>query len=48
MTVIVKCNCRNDFQDEKYGKGMRVNNKTKKDGECRCTACSTINHYQEN
>ena len=37
-TRIIKCICKNEFQDEKYGKGMRVHNE-KKDGTFRCTVC---------
>jgi len=37
-TYILKCSCQNSYQDEKYGKQMRVFNQ-KKDGSLRCTAC---------
>ena len=36
-TAIKKCACESQYQDEKYGKGNRVCNKTTK-GE-RCTVC---------
>ena len=42
---IIKCNCKNDYQDEKYGKGMRVCNSTLdpvKTGY-RCTVCGQLN-----
>ena len=45
MTKIIKCNCKNDYQDEKYGKNMRVHNSTadtKKNGY-RCTVCEKLN-----
>ena len=45
MTVIKQCNCKNDFQDEKYGKGNRVKNETTKksgaDTVYRCTVCKS-------
>lgn len=44
--AIVKCECKNDFQDKRYGNQMRVANKTQKgDGtktDARCTVCSKI------
>ena len=27
-TMIKKCSCQNKYQDEQYGKGMRVHNET--------------------
>lgn len=36
--MVVKCNCKNEYQDKKYGNGMRVHNKIKDSG-CRCTVC---------
>jgi hypothetical protein len=43
-TNIKRCNnakCINEYQDDKYGKGMRVHNRTtKKDmPKLRCTVC---------
>lgn len=42
--MIKKCNCKNDFQDSKYGKGYRVFNKTNKlkgsEHVHRCTVCN--------
>ena len=41
-TKIVKCNCHNTYQDQKYGNGMRVANKTSKSKQTdtyRCTVC---------
>jgi len=39
--VVQYCSCDNDFQDERYGKGMRVMNlmQGKKDDKVRCTIC---------
>ncbi len=34
---IIKCKCKHDYQDEKYGKGNRVHNPTVKG--YRCTVC---------
>lgn len=34
------------YQDEKYGKGNRVQNK-RKDGKHSCTLCSTNNEIKE-
>jgi len=41
MTKIVKCSCEHEFQDKKYGKGMRVFNETAKTNPTvwRCTVC---------
>jgi len=36
-TKILKCTCKSDYQDKKYGKGNRVHN-IKNEG-CRCTVC---------
>lgn len=42
----VKCKCTNEFQDKKYGLGMRIANRTEKgdvDGrDARCTVCGTL------
>lgn len=35
---IMKCECRHEFQDAKYGTGMRVHT-PKKTGGWRCTVC---------
>lgn len=35
---IIKCTCEHEFQDQLYGKGMRVHNVTK-DGFAACTVC---------
>jgi len=41
MTEIIQCNCKSDFQDELYGKGMRLMNTMGKDKPSgyRCTVC---------
>lgn len=39
--MILKCTCKNEFQDKKYGRGMRVHNPTAKDKQ-RCTVCETL------
>ncbi|MEW6207432.1 MAG: hypothetical protein AB1631_03640 [Acidobacteriota bacterium] len=45
-TVIISCDCRHSFQDERYGAGRRVANlkakKEKEDREARCTVCSRV------
>ncbi len=33
------CGCQHKFQDERYGKGKRLFNKTMKDSVYRCTVC---------
>ena len=37
---ILKCNCEHKSQDELYGKGMRVFNKSTKG--LRCTICGNL------
>lgn len=39
--MIKKCTCVNEYQDRKYGKGMRVHTTGKKDGD-RCTVCGPV------
>jgi len=36
--MIGRCFCKSEYQDEKYGKGMRVMNRMD-DGKVRCTVC---------
>lgn len=36
--AIKRCTCSNEYQDKKYGYGMRVANKCK-NGTYRCTIC---------
>lgn len=42
----VLCSCENEFQDKRYGKGVRIANTTaKQDGtstEVRCTVCGKL------
>lgn len=40
-TVIKKCTCRHEYQDERYGKGNRVHNMTKDDKNAYCTVCDS-------
>jgi len=45
MTEVLKCNCQNEFQDNTYGKGMRLHSlgqsKGKKNGKAFCTVCKS-------
>jgi len=47
-TIIAPCNnmCKSDYQDTRYGRGMRVHNlKAKKEtGRARCSVCGTTRH----
>ena len=39
-TTTMKCSCKSDYQDEHYGKGVRVYNVAGKDKDKRrCTVC---------
>jgi len=38
-TVILKCTCSHEFQDQQYGEGMRVHN-VDKNGRAFCTVCA--------
>jgi|WetSurSiteA1Bulk_404760.scaffolds.fasta_scaffold00108_8 hypothetical protein len=38
-TILKPCNCRNDYQDRTYGKGMRVKNTSGKTDKAKCTVC---------
>ena len=43
-TIVRKCNCESKFQDERYGKGMRLMNLKdpgKHKNEAVCTVCGT-------
>ena len=45
MTKKIRCTCKNEYQDKKYGEGIRIHNSLldyQKDGY-RCTVCSKIN-----
>ena len=39
-TSVLKCSCKNEYQDKEYGSQQRVHNYTKKD-EWRCTVCES-------
>ena len=41
MTEIIKCICKNEYQDEKYGIGNRVANE-KKAGGLTCSVCHKV------
>lgn len=43
---IIKCSCKSDYQDKRYGKGFRLCNLKKKEGECRCTVCAKDHSYK--
>jgi hypothetical protein len=41
-TKIISCNCKNEFQDTRYGQGRRVHNQMKDQGaqkQWRCAVC---------
>lgn len=42
----ISCKCNNEFQDKRYGIGVRIANTTKKQDkdfcEVRCTVCSAL------
>lgn len=40
-TIIKKCVCSHEYQDRRYGKGMRVMNVKSKKEEATCTVCGT-------
>jgi hypothetical protein len=45
MTKATLCKCKHKYQDEKYGKNMRVHNwarKAKINGGWRCTVCGDV------
>lgn len=37
--IIRKCTCNHEFQDNEYGKGMRLFTVGDKSGEAKCTVC---------
>ncbi len=47
-----KCSCSNEYQDQQYGKGIRVMNSTEKGNSTsslvvfRCTICKTEHFIQ--
>lgn len=36
---ILRCTCKHEWQDEKYGKGLRLHNAKKEDKKYVCTVC---------
>lgn len=48
---IAQCNCKHEFQDQKYGKNMRVMNNAPAKGNSksryRCTVCNREHHLKE-
>ena len=41
-TKIVRCSCRHEYQDEKYGQGKRVANFSEREKKFRCTVCGQM------
>jgi len=39
MVVIKKCNCKHEFQDNRYGSFLRIFNILSNDKGYRCTVC---------
>ena len=39
VTKIKKCGCTSEFQDEFYGKGMRLHNVNAEGNRASCTVC---------
>lgn len=41
VATIRPCRCQHDWQDQHYGRGMRVHNvkENKQTGDVRCTVC---------
>lgn len=46
MTTTKQCTCKSEYQDRKYGKGVRVMNILQKAGKllnsARCTVCGVV------
>lgn len=38
-TKVLKCKCESKFQDETYGKGMRLHNLNSDKNKAHCTVC---------
>jgi len=36
---LIKCECQHQYQDEKYGKAVRVHNESKDGKKNTCTVC---------
>lgn len=44
-TKILACKCNHEYQDRKYGNGMRIHNfapKAQQGGGYRCTVCGNV------
>lgn len=46
-TAVLKCNCKHNYQDKRYGKGKRVMNYSSKSSSTsmrtyRCTVCESL------
>lgn len=41
-TVVLSHGCKNDWQDQRYGKGMRLMNSCKNGEKYRCTNCGEL------
>lgn len=37
---LIQCSCKHEYQDKKYGSGMRVHNYSPKKKAWSCTVCS--------
>lgn len=45
--LIKTCNCQHDYQDQKFGKGKRLFNRSgKKDGVDKCSVCNNGLNYK--
>ncbi len=46
--MILRCSCKHEFQDERYGRGMRVHNpcsdKGPRSGQATCTVCGVARY----
>ena len=38
--VMLRCTCKHEYQDRKYGKGVRVHNRGQNLDKASCTVCS--------
>lgn len=39
--IVRSCNCQHEFQDQRYGKGLRLHN-PRKEGKYACTVCGSL------
>lgn len=42
MTIKMECTCFHEYQNEKYGPGIRVFNEMQSGSNARCTVCGTV------